>query len=114
LQVKEMRFRAKYTEPALTIQSYFRGWQVRKITSAMMLPKHLRGQGLSLQSAVLVIQSHFRGWRARQEYQREKAARVIQSHFRGYVARQFFTTLRATVTIQSFFRGWKVRHWLQL
>ena len=95
-QVKVLRFHQKYECPAITIQSYYRGWKVRR--------------SFRRERAAVVIQSYCRGWKVRRFSVGDRAAIVIQKYFRAMMARRYFTMLRATVKIQSYYRGWKVNN----
>ncbi|XP_064396795.1 unconventional myosin-Ia-like isoform X1 [Halichondria panicea] len=53
VQVREMRYRQLVEESVVVIQSYYRGWRVRKY--------------YRIEQAALVIQKYFRGWRVRME-----------------------------------------------
>lgn len=104
---------------ATKIQSYFRGWLVRKrflnqklaitrIQSDYRCLRCLRTfqQYKSQVRSAILIQSHVRGWFARKEAQRYKYfIIVIQRYYRGWVAKKDFLLRReAAKRIQSTFR----------
>uniref|UniRef100_A0A4W4EZS8 Abnormal spindle-like microcephaly-associated protein ASH domain-containing protein n=1 Tax=Electrophorus electricus TaxID=8005 RepID=A0A4W4EZS8_ELEEL len=111
--VLEKHTRASYIQTktaAVTIQSAFRGMQVRRKLQKMHL-------------AATVIQAHFRGHSQLLKYKRQKwAASVIQQHFQASVMKnaaekQYVALKTAALFIQSVYRGMRARkrlaemHW---
>ncbi|ESW25929.1 hypothetical protein PHAVU_003G077600 [Phaseolus vulgaris] len=111
---------------AVVIQSYLRGWFVRKIAGARR--NHLFATKIQLNfrrwlsrksflnkiQAVIKIQSYFRMWRCVNDFQHFKiefkAAVVIQSCLRGWFARKDACTRRTDIVeIQRHCRGWLVK-----
>ncbi|KAK1805996.1 hypothetical protein P4O66_013042, partial [Electrophorus voltai] len=111
--VLEKHTRASYIQTktaAVTIQSAFRGMQVRRKLQKMHL-------------AATVIQAHFRGHSQLLKYKRQKwAASVIQQHFQASVMKnaaekQYVALKTVALFIQSVYRGMRARkrlaemHW---
>uniref|UniRef100_A0A8D1MIZ3 Abnormal spindle-like microcephaly-associated protein homolog n=1 Tax=Sus scrofa TaxID=9823 RepID=A0A8D1MIZ3_PIG len=90
------------TQAVICIQSYYRGFRVRKDIH-------------HLHTAAMLIQSFYRMHRARVDYQAKKAAVVvIQNYYRSYIRvkmerKKILATQKSIQTIQATFIGMNVR-----
>uniref|UniRef100_A0A8C9M0G6 Abnormal spindle-like microcephaly-associated protein homolog n=1 Tax=Piliocolobus tephrosceles TaxID=591936 RepID=A0A8C9M0G6_9PRIM len=106
IQRRYRKLTAVRTQAVICIQSYYRGFKVRRDIQNM-------------HQAATLIQSFYRMHRAKVDYQTKKTAIVvIQNYYRLYIRvkteRKIFLAVQKSVrTIQAAFRGMKVRQKLK-
>uniref|UniRef100_A0A2I3NAH1 Abnormal spindle-like microcephaly-associated protein homolog n=1 Tax=Papio anubis TaxID=9555 RepID=A0A2I3NAH1_PAPAN len=107
IQRRYRKLTAVRTQAVICIQSYYRGFKVRRDIQNM-------------HRAATLIQSFYRMHRAKVDYQTKKTAIVvIQNYYRLYVRvkterKSFLAVQKSVRTIQAAFRGMKVRQKLKI
>uniref|UniRef100_A0A2K5VNK5 Abnormal spindle-like microcephaly-associated protein homolog n=1 Tax=Macaca fascicularis TaxID=9541 RepID=A0A2K5VNK5_MACFA len=107
IQRRYRKLTAVRTQAVICIQSYYRGFKVRRDIQNM-------------HRAATLIQSFYRMHRAKVDYQTKKTAIVvIQNYYRLYVRvkterKSFLPVQKSVRTIQAAFRGMKVRQKLKI